>query len=246
MLTVDLNCDMGEGMANDAAIMPFITSANVACGFHAGNPIIMRETVLLALQHGVSVGAHPSYADKENLGRKAMALSEKEIYSLITQQLEALSIIVKECNTRLVHVKPHGALYNAAAISEDISSAIIQAVLDFDPSLTLFGLANSVTVRLAKSLGLNFKQEVFTDRTYQPDGLLTPRDQKNALISNSKDALQQVQQMVLDKAVTATNGDKISIQADTICIHGDGNHALEFARLIHRHLNASGILLKAK
>lgn len=242
---VDLNCDMGEGMGNDAAIMPFISSANIACGFHAGDDVAMHETVAMAIKHGVAIGAHPSYPDKENFGRKTMTLPAREIYALVFEQIEKLNSIAKAQNSKLNHVKPHGALYNAAAVNPEISEAIVNAIVDFNPKLILFGLANSEMINAAKTKGLAFRQEVFADRTYQSDGTLTPRTQSKALIESEQDSIKQVLQMIQQKSVTAVDGSVIPIQADTICIHGDGKHAVAFAKALNQRLHNEGIQIKA-
>jgi 5-oxoprolinase (ATP-hydrolysing) subunit A len=244
-MQVDLNCDMGEGIGNDAAIMPFISSANIACGYHAGDHITMHETVALALKFGVAVGAHPSYPDKENFGRMAMTLSPIEIYALTFYQIGALHAIAQSQGAVLNHVKPHGALYNAAAVSDEISQAIATAIFDFNPQLALLGLANSAMIQAAKTKGLKFKHEVFADRTYQSNGTLTPRTQPSALIESEEGALKQVLQMVKQNTVTAVDGSTIPIQTDSICIHGDGKHAVEFACALHTKLKAEGIQIKA-
>lgn len=244
-MQVDLNCDMGEGMGNDAAIMPFISSANIACGFHAGDEATMQEAVALAIQHNVAMGAHPSYPDKENFGRKAMTLSMQEIYAMVFEQIGILDSIARKQGAKLHHVKPHGALYNAAAVSRNISEAITHAVFDINPKLILFGLANSEMIYAARSKGLAFKQEVFADRTYQSNGTLTSRTQPDALIESEQDAISQVLQMIRQKTVTAVNGAVVSIQADTICIHGDGKHAIEFAKALNIKLKVEGIKISA-
>ena len=173
MISVDLNCDMGEGMSHDAELMPYISSANIACGFHAGDSSIMHATVALALKHGVAIGAHPSFPDRENFGRTNMALSSKEIYEMLLYQIGALHAIAKANGSQLHHVKPHCALYNMAALSSEISNAIVKAIHDFDRSLILYGLANSEMIKAAQAKGINFKHEVFADRTYLDDGALT-------------------------------------------------------------------------
>jgi UPF0271 protein len=241
MISVDLNCDMGEGMSHDAELMPYISSANIACGFHAGDSSIMQATVSLALKHGVAIGAHPSFPDKENFGRTNMTLSGKEIYEMTLYQIGALHAIAKANGTQLHHVKPHGALYNMAALSSEISNAIVKAIHDFDRGLILYGLASSEMIKAAQSKGLAFKQEVFADRTYQSNGTLTSRSQPNALIEEADVAVKQVMQMVKDKTVTTIIGERIPIQADTICIHGDGAHAVQFAKALHAKLKEEGI-----
>jgi UPF0271 protein len=244
-MQVDLNCDMGEGIGHDAEIMPFVSSASIACGYHAGDHATMQETVSLAMKFGVAIGAHPSYPDKENFGRVAMTLSPKEIYSLTLYQVGALHAIAQAQGAVVRHVKPHGALYNAAALSDEIAQAIATAIFDFNPQLTVFGLANSTMIQAAKMKGLKFKHEVFADRTYQSNGTLTPRTQPHALIESEETALKQVLQMIKQNTVTAVDGSAISIQAGTICIHGDGKHAVEFASTLNTKLKAEGIQIKA-
>lgn len=239
-MTIDINCDMGEGMLNDAAIMPYISSANIACGYHAGNESIIRHTIDLCLKHKVAIGAHPGFHDKENFGRKSVQLSADELYQLLWKQLEIIQAICKEKQATLHHVKLHGALYNMAAKDESISKITAQAVKDFDPELIFYGLSGSVMIAEAKSVGLKVANEVFADRTYQPDGTLTPRTQPHALIEQVTDAGKQVEQLVKGKCVTTLTGEIIPIQADTICIHGDGAHALEFAKHIHKSLKSLG------
>jgi UPF0271 protein len=240
-MTIDLNCDMGEGIGNDAAIMPYLSSANIACGYHAGDESTMKATVLLALKHAVAIGAHPSYLDRENFGRSAITLTMNEIYDLTLKQIRTLDGIARTLNANLNHVKPHGALYNAAALSKEISESIVSAIYDFDPKLSLYGLANSELIRAAQAKGLKFKQEVFADRTYQPNGTLTPRSLPNALIQTTQESIDQVMQMLRTKTVTSVDGSRVSIQPDTICIHGDGAHAVEFANALYTHLNSEGI-----
>jgi 5-oxoprolinase (ATP-hydrolysing) subunit A len=236
MLICDLNCDMGEGMSADEAIMPFITSANISCGFHAGNGDTIRHTMALAIKHHVLVGAHPSFRDKENFGRKEIHLPFDKLYTIILEQLIKIDLIAKEKGTRLHHVKPHGALYNMAGRDIQTARAIVQAVKDFNEELILFGLSNSVLVREGKALDLKVANEVFADRTYQDDGSLTPRSQPNALIEDDEQCIRQVLQMINEGTVTTTSGKRIPIIADTICIHGDGKHAVSFAKKIHEAL----------
>lgn len=231
---LDINCDMGEGMANDHLIMPFISSANIACGYHAGGDALIRRTIDLCIQHSVHIGAHPSFKDKEHFGRRELRLSLEEIYSLVIQQLVKIDLIAKEKQRPLHHVKPHGALYNLSARDKEVARTIATAVKDFDESLVLYGLSGSFSVSEALALGLQTRSEVFADRTYQDDGSLTPRSQPGALITRVEDAVQQVLQMVNEKTVTTVSGKRIPIQAQTVCIHGDGKHAALFARTLHR------------
>lgn len=235
-MTIDINCDMGEGMLNDAAIMPYISSANIACGYHAGNESIMRHTIDLCLKHSVAIGAHPGFDDKENFGRKPIQLSAEELYHLVYKQLMIMEALCKEKHTRLHHVKLHGALYNMAAKDKSISKITAQAVKDFDPGLLFYGLSGSVMITEARSLGLKTANEVFADRTYQPDGTLTPRTHPQALFEHATDVVRQVEQIVKERGVTTLTGEIIPLNADTICIHGDGDHALEFAKHIHKFL----------
>lgn len=236
MLICDLNCDMGEGIGNDEAIMPFITSANISCGFHAGNGDVIRHSVSLAIKNNVLIGAHPSFRDKENFGRKEMHLGHDKLYAIVLEQLIKMDLIVKEKGAKLHHIKPHGALYNMAAKNAEIAGTIALAAKDFDEDLILYGLSNSFLISEAKAIGLKTSNEVFADRTYQDDGSLTPRSQPNALIENDAQCIQQVLQMVKQGTVTTTSGNLIPIVADTICLHSDGKHAVSFAKKIHEAL----------
>lgn len=244
MISIDVNCDMGEGFAYDAAIMPFISSANIACGYHAGDKDTMRRTVALALQHQVAIGAHPSYPDRENFGRTDMLEKELQASALpgiITDQVCLLQEVCHEMGAVLHHVKPHGALYNRAARDHAVSALICETIHTIDPSLLLYGLSGSSTQQEAVRCGLFFINEVFADRTYQDDGSLTPRTQPGALIEEDGVALQQVLQMVRQGNVTAVSGKKVSIHAETICVHGDGTHAVAFAKMIHQAFKQNDI-----
>jgi UPF0271 protein len=242
---IDLNCDMGEGYESDALIMPFISSANIACGYHAGDENTMIRTISLARKQGVAIGAHPSYPDRENFGRKKMSLSADEVYQLVTDQLRILHDIASDMGMPLHHVKPHGALYNTAASDPAIAMAIAHAVADFDARMILYGLANSASGPAAQKLGLKFWNEAFADRTYTDEGLLTPRTETGALIENDEAAIAQVWQMLEAGTVLSTNEKAVSLEPDTICIHGDGTHAVAFAQKIHASLQEKGILIKA-
>ena len=238
-MRVDLNCDLGEGAGHDAELMPLITSANIACGAHAGDEATMRATVALALQHGVAFGAHPGYADRENFGRREMALTPAALRELVTTQIAALARFGP-----LRHVKPHGALYNLAARDAAVAKVIAEAVHAVDASLILFGLAGSELVRAGRAAGLRVAEEVFADRTYQRDGSLTPRTQAGALITDEAVAVAQVLRMVREGMVRATNGTDVAIKADTVCVHGDGPHAVAFARRLKAELTRAGIELR--
>ena len=227
---IDINCDMGEGTGNDEAIMPFVTSANIACGAHAGDEETMRTTILLAKQHGVKVGAHPSFWDRRNFGRTEMQTTPQEVYNLVSEQLFLFQKIADGADATVHHVKPHGALYNMAARDVALAKAVAQAVKDFNAALVLFGLSGSASVTEAHLLGLNAWNEVFADRTYQDNGSLTPRLQWGALIEDEEKAAGQVLQMVQKGTVVTLSGKEIPIAADTVCIHGDGKHAVAFAK----------------
>src|SRR5215217_2259689 len=206
MLLCDINCDMGEGIGNDEALMPFISSANIACGFHAGNESTMEETIVLAKKHGVAVGTHPSFFDQTNFGRTEIELSVNEVYELIQKQIKILQSVAARHNMVLQHVKPHGALYNMSAKNETVARAIACAVKDHNASLVLFGLSGSHSVKEAHKLGLKTKSEVFADRTYQDDGSLTPRSHPNALIQDTRLAVAQSLQMINEKFVKTISG----------------------------------------
>ncbi|MFN0013282.1 MAG: 5-oxoprolinase subunit PxpA [Saprospiraceae bacterium] len=236
MLPFDLNCDLGEGYPSDTDLMPLITSANIACGYHAGDRDTMRRTVDLALEHGVAVGAHPGFADRENFGRRELRLSGQEYYDLVLEQVQIMADIARAAGTTLRHIKPHGALYNMAARDPELAYTLARAVRDFDPQLLLFGLSGSSSIAEAKKLGLRTISEVFADRSYQPDGSLTPRSQPGALLENEVDCQRQVYEMVVHGQVKTADGPVISICAETICLHGDGVHAVEFARMLRRFL----------
>jgi UPF0271 protein len=241
---IDINCDMGEGMSNDAALMPYISSANVACGFHAGDRDSMQKTIELCLQHGVAIGAHPGFPDRENFGRTEMQLPDEAIVSLITEQVQLLQDMALSMGTTVTHVKPHGALYNMAARDMRLAGIIAQTVYQINPRLVLFGLSGSFSISTAASIGLIVASEVFADRTYQDDGSLTPRSHDNALLNTTEDSCKQVLQMILEKTVQSVTGKKVPIQADTICIHGDGKHALSFAQSIHALLGHHSIQIQ--
>ena len=245
MFSIDINCDMGEGIGNDERIMPFISSASIACGYHAGDKHTMEQTVDLCIKYNVATGAHPSFKDKENFGRIEMNLSVEETYAIVSKQVNDLLTIVKEKNTTLHHVKPHGALYNMSAKDSLLAASIAKAVKDSDGSLILYGLAGSYSLTEAKKIGLKTASEVFADRTYQDDGSLTPRKQANALIEDTHKSIGQVLQMIKGKNVIALSGKNVFINAETICIHGDGKHAVEFAKTIYDKLKQERIVIKA-
>lgn len=241
MRSIDLNCDMGEGMDNDAVIMPYISSASIACGYHAGDETTMRQTMELAMRHGVAVGAHVSFSDRANFGRSEMNLPAQEVYQLVTAQLITAAAIADKTGTMLRHVKPHGALYNQSARDKVLATTIAQAVKDFDASLVLFGLSGSPSIDAAKALGLATASEVFADRMYREDGSLVPRSQPGSLIAATGEATRQVLQMVQRGTVISSSGQTVPVVADTICIHGDGKNAAGFASAIHTALKQYAI-----
>ena len=250
MKMIDLNCDMGEAfgnytMPNDEKLMDYISSANIACGFHAGDPAVMQQTVALALKKGVAIGAHPGLPDLQGFGRREMKITPNEAYQLTLYQMGALSGFVKAAGSKLHHVKAHGALYNMAAKDTALAKAIVQAVYDFDPGLILYALAGSKMIDEAEKRGIVTASEVFADRSYQDDGLLTPRLADNALITNEEDAINQVLGFALKQEVNSINGNRIAVKAETVCLHGDGEHAVAFAKLIAERLKKEGIAIKA-
>lgn len=246
MKTIDINCDLGEGIGIDELIMPYISSANIACGYHAGNENTMKQTVELCKKYNVAVGAHPSYPDRENFGRTDMLLHPGEIYEMIVKQINGLEKIAEENDVPVHHVKPHGALYNMAARDKMLAPFVALAILDTNSKYILYGLSGSYLIKEGKNLGVKTASEAFADRTYKDDGMLTPRNKPGALITDADKAVAQVLQMVKEGTVTSTNGKKIPIAAETICIHGDGEHAVEFAKAINQALKENNIAIKAK
>ncbi|HSY53357.1 MAG TPA: 5-oxoprolinase subunit PxpA [Opitutaceae bacterium] len=240
MNTIDLNCDLGEGAGHDAELMPLITSANIACGGHAGDEATMRATVALAQKHGVAIGAHPSFVDRENFGRRELALSSEEIWALVMKQILVLRTLAP-----LRHVKPHGGLYNLAARDAIVAGAIADAVQAVDKDLILFVLAGSELVKAGRARGLRVAEEVFADRTYQADGSLTPRSQPNALIQDEDTAAAQVLRLIREGKVRATDGSDVSIETGTVCLHGDGPQAVAVAQRLNVELRKAGIEIRA-
>ncbi|TCD27013.1 LamB/YcsF family protein [Pedobacter psychrodurus] len=250
MKMIDLNCDMGEAygnyaMPNDEKLMDYISSANIACGFHAGDPTVMHQTVALALKKGVAIGAHPGLPDLQGFGRREMKITANEAYQLTLYQIGALSGFVKAAGSKLHHVKAHGALYNMAAKDTALAKAIVQAVYDFDTGLILYALAGSKMIDEAEKIGIVTASEVFADRSYQDDGLLTPRAADNALITSEEDAVNQVLGFALKQEVRSIDGNRIAVKAETVCLHGDGTHAVAFTKLIAERLKKEGIIIKA-
>jgi UPF0271 protein len=245
-LRVDLNADVGEGAGDDAALMPWLSSANVACGYHAGNSAVMRHAVGFAVRHGVAVGAHPGFADRKGFGRRELQIAPDEVEALVTRQIAALADVAVSKGVRLRHVKPHGALYNMAARDRVLADAIARATASFDPSLVLFGLAGSRLIDAGRDAGLRTTSEVFADRGYRGDGSLVPRSEPGALLhSATKDGagaiVARALAMVRDRQVVASDGTIVPLEVETICIHGDTPGAVEFARQLRQALTAAGV-----
>ena len=242
---IDLNADLGEGAGSDEALLGLVSSANIACGWHAGDPKTMRQCVRWAIEHGVAIGAHPSFPDRKNFGRSTMHLPPDEIVSNVLYQVGALAAIAKAEGDKLSHVKAHGQLYNQAVKEPELADALCEAVRRFDPSLRFFGLAGSGMIEAARRAGLTPVEEVFADRGYMPDGSLVPRSQPGALIEDEEQSLAQTLSLVRDRKVTAIDGSTVPVNAQTVCLHGDGAHALAFARRIRDRLQQEGIAVRA-
>ncbi len=245
-MMIDFNADLGEGCGNDSALMPLITSANIACGFHAGDALTMRESVRLALAYGVAIGAHPSFPDRENFGRTAMQLPAETVYAQTLYQTGALAAIVHAEGGVMRHVKPHGMLYNQAACDPLLADALARAVKSLDPTLILVGLAGSELIRAGERHGLATREEVFTDRGYLADGSLVPRSEPGALIEDDDEAVSRTLEMVQNGRVKSRDGVWTPVNAQTVCLHGDGAHALAFARRLREAFDARQIRVCAK
>ena len=246
MTCIDLNCDMGESfgawsMGDDAGVMPWITSANIACGFHAGDFSTMQQTVLLAKRHGVAIGAHVSLPDLQGFGRRVMKVSANDAHALTLYQIGALAGFARAAGLRVAHVKPHGALYNMAAKDAALADAIARAVHDFDATLILVGLANSALPKAGAALGLAVAHEAFADRGYEADGSLTPRGMHGAVIEDAAAAVAQAVKIATQGNVDIRSGGTLALRADTICVHGDRADAARFAQALHDGLKAAGI-----
>ncbi len=247
---VDLNCDMGESfgafqVGADDAVFPYITSANVACGYHGGDPSVMRRTIAHAKERGVEIGAHPSLPDLVGFGRRTMDVTPDEVYELVVYQVGALLGFARAASVEMQHVKAHGALYNMAAAKPELAAAIARGVRDVDRNLTLFGLPGSHFVTEGERAGLRVACEAFADRNYMPDGSLVSRRRADAQVHDADEALRRAVRMVRQGKVAAVDGQDIAIRADTICIHGDGPHAAEFAQRLRSGFEAAGIAVRA-
>ncbi len=248
--TLDLNCDMGESfgawsMGQDEALLDLVTSANIACGFHAGDPATMARTVRGALARGVALGAHPSLPDLQGFGRRALAITPEEAHDLVLYQVGALAAFARAAGGVLRHVKAHGALYNMAAKDPALAEAVARAVRAFDPALVLVGLAGSRLVQAGTSLGLRCASEVFADRNYEADGSLTPRSRPDAMVEDEAVAVARVVRMVRVGVVRCRTGEDVPVGAETVCIHGDQPKALVFAGRLRTALAEAGIAVRA-
>lgn len=237
---MDLNADVGEGM-DDATVLPYVTSANVACGMHAGDPSVMDETVELALSRGIRVGAHPGYPDRANFGRVTVEMAADEIENLVVYQVAALEGFVRSRGARLTHVKPHGALYHDAGEFPDVARAIAEGVRRVGTSLVLVGAAGSMLVGAGRDAGLTVAEEAFADRRYRADGTLVPRGEPGALVTDPDEAAEQAVRLAQERIVVANDGSRIEVRADTICLHGDTPGAADIARRIHERFRIAGI-----
>lgn len=237
---IDFNCDLGEGCGNDVAIVPWISSASIACGGHAGDAASMRESVALCLAHGVAIGAHPSWDDREHFGRRDQSLPPTHAAQLVRTQVEAMAEVCAKAGATLQHVKPHGALYNQSARDQALAAAIVEAVQAIDPALRLYALAGSRLQHAAEAAGLPVAAEAFAERRYQADGQLAPRAHPDAVIHALDEALVQVRQLLREGRVTSIDGTPLALRADTLCLHGDRADAATFARALHEALRADG------
>ncbi|TFB15075.1 LamB/YcsF family protein [Filobacillus milosensis] len=249
-MKIDLNADLGESfgayqIGSDEELLKVVSSANIACGFHAGDFQTIPHTIQTAKEMGVAIGAHPGFPDIQGFGRRRMDFSHKEIYNLVMYQLGAFKAFAQSNKTDIQHVKPHGALYNLANKDQEVAEAIAKAVYDFDPTLILFGLCNSFLVEAGQEIGLNTVQEAFADRTYTDEGLLMPRTEPNAMKHETDDIIKQVLMIVNDNIVISNTGKTVEMEADTICLHGDTPSALEHAKEIKAALDQQGIQISS-
>ena len=242
---IDFNCDLGEGCGDDASILPFISSASIACGAHAGDEATMGATLKLCRAHGVAVGAHPGYADRAHFGRRELALSETDIAQLVEEQVRQLAALAGEEGMTLSHVKPHGALYNFAARDRSVADAIADAVARVDRSLILFGLSGSALTAAGEAIGLRVAHEVFAERGYDESGRLLPRGTPGAVLESLEDAVAQARTLANQKQVTTGSGHLLTLRADTLCLHGDRDDAAAFAKALRDALERDRVVIQA-
>lgn len=238
---VDLNSDLGEGIGRDNEILELVSSANIACGFHAGSPASVLASIRAAIERGVAVGAHPSFPDRENFGRTNMRLSPEEVFALVSYQVGAFQALCHIAGARMNHVKAHGALYNMAAVDRELADAIARAVREVAPAAILFVPPNSALQAAADATGVRSAREVFADRNYMPDGTLVSRGRPDALLHDPKEAGDRVVRMLREGVVRAVDGTEVALVFDTICLHGDSPEAVEFARELRDRLQSENI-----
>lgn len=247
-IKVDLNSDLGESfgaykIGMDDEVIKLVSSANVACGFHASDPVVMQKTVKMAAESGIGIGAHPGYPDLMGFGRRNMVITPREAYAYVTYQLGALYAFCKQNGVKMQHVKPHGALYNMAGKDYELSKGICQAIYDFDPELILLGLSGSQMINAGLDIGLKCANEFFADRAYEDDGSLRARSKEGSMITDENEAIERVVKVLKTGCVTTYSGKKLELKIDSICVHGDNAHALEFVRIIRERLSSEGITI---
>ncbi len=250
MKYVDLNCDLGESFGNykigmDEEVIPLITSANVACGYHASDPVVMQKTVQMAAEHNIAVGAHPGFPDLMGFGRRNMNISTKEAYAYVMYQLGALNAFCRKYGVKMQHVKPHGALYNMAGKDYSLARAVCEAVYDFDSDLILLGLTGSEMINASEAVGLRHANEFFADRAYEEDGSLVARSKAGSMITDEAVALERVVRVIKEGKVVSITGKDIPLKIDSICVHGDGEKALAFVKLIGERLKQENVAVAA-
>lgn len=242
---IDLNCDLGEGVGIEAAILPYVSTINIACGAHAGDEALIRNTIQLAKEQQVAIGAHPSYPDRENFGRAVLPIAAEDLQQSVRQQINLVRGIAFEEHYPITHIKLHGALYNQAAKEDALATLLVETIVAIDPLLLVFGLPGSALEQRAVQYNLQFVKEAFADRTYQDDGSLTPRTHPNALIEDNSDCVQQVLRMIRQQEVVTLSGKIIPLSAETVCLHGDGLHAVAFAKSLWQELQKENIIIRA-
>lgn len=243
---VDLNCDLGESfgaykIGMDDEVIKLVSSANIACGFHASDPVVMQKTVKMAKESGIGIGAHPGFYDLMGFGRRNMVISPKEAYAYVTYQMGALYAFCSQAGVKIQHVKPHGALYNMAGKDYELAKGICQAIYDFDPEIILLGLSGSQMINAGKDIGLKCANEFFADRAYEDDGSLRARTKEGSMITDENEAIERVVKVLKTGKVTTYSGNEIELKIDSICVHGDNEHALEFVKIIRERLTKEGI-----
>lgn len=246
---IDLNCDMGEAFGNyafgaDLEIIQSISSANIACAYHAGDPLVMDARVKLCREHQVAVGAHPSFPDLMGFGRRPMAATPAEVKAYVIYQLGALLGFAQAHGVKVEHVKPHGALYNMAALDEKLARAIAEGIYMVDPQCILVGLAGTALCSVGRAVGLPVAEEVFADRGYRPDGTLVPRGEPGAIIKSTEEAVERIVRLVETGTIVANNGQAMQVKGDTVCLHGDTPGAAEYAKAIRQRLESQGVLVR--